>query len=280
MSAEQDEANRKMWRRAAEGWGRRQASLREATAPVSQWLVDAIDPQPGQRVLELAAGPGETGFLAAQRLGPEGRLISTDQSPEMVEVARRRAAELGLDNVDFDVLDAQEMELEPGSVDAILCRWGIMLMGDPDGALRRARAAIRPGGRIAVATWAAPDQNMWMAAPAMALIVRGAMPPPDPGNPSPFAMPEPDALAGRLEGAGFGDVRAETIAFTQSYPSLDAYWDITIDLAAPVAQALATLDAAGGAAVREQVAATLAPFIGPDGSLQASAKAVVASGVV
>lgn len=171
-------------------------------------------------MLELAAGPGETGFLAAQRLGPEGRLISTDQSPEMVEVARRRAAE-----------------------------------------------------------WAAPDQNMWMAAPAMALIARGALPPPDPSNPSPFAMPQPDGLAGRLEGAGFGDVRAETIAFTQSYPSLDAYWDITIDVAAPVAQALATLDAAGGAAVREQVVATLAPFIGPDGSLQASATAVVASGV-
>ena len=67
-----DERQRDLWRRGAQGWGRRQESLREKTAPVSQWLMDAIEPQPGERILEVAAGPGETGFIAARRVGPEG----------------------------------------------------------------------------------------------------------------------------------------------------------------------------------------------------------------
>src|SRR5438270_12214558 len=109
MSVDQQELDRlqrESWRRAAAAWGRRQKVLRERTARVSQWLVESLDPQPGQRLLELAAGPGETGFIAAERVRPGGSLLSTDQSPEMIEVARARAAELELDNVEFAVVDA------------------------------------------------------------------------------------------------------------------------------------------------------------------------------
>src|SRR5690349_21362730 len=178
MEAEKlDQRQRELWRRGAEGWERRQAALRERTAPVSQWLVDAIDPQPGERLLEIAAGPGETGFIAAQRIGPEGQLLCTDQAPEMVEVARRRASELGLTNVDFATIDAQKLELEPGSFDAALCRWGYMLMRDPEEAMRRTRVALRGGGRLALATWDRPDRNLWRAAPVMPLGRRGFIPP-------------------------------------------------------------------------------------------------------
>src|SRR5436305_3991497 len=200
---ERDRRQREMWRRGAQGWGRRQASLRERTAPVSQWLVDAIDPQPGERLLEVAAGPGETGFIAAQRIAPDGRLLSTDQAPDMVEVAQRRAAELGLDNVDFAVIDAQQLELEPASFDAAICRWGYMLMGDPDEALRRTRLALRDGGRLALATWDRPDRNLWLSAPVLALVGHGAMPPPNPADPSPFALPDPTDVERRLRSAGF-----------------------------------------------------------------------------
>jgi ubiquinone/menaquinone biosynthesis C-methylase UbiE len=151
---QRDAQQRESWRRAAEAWERWQEPLGELTAPVSQWLVDAIRPEAGQRVLELAAGPGETGFLAAERIGPDGRLLSTDQSPEMVEVARRRLAKRGLENVDLEVIDAQRLELEPASFDAVICRWGYMLMGDPDEALRRTRTVLRDGGRLALAACA------------------------------------------------------------------------------------------------------------------------------
>jgi ubiquinone/menaquinone biosynthesis C-methylase UbiE len=278
-AGERDEQQRETWRRAAEGWERRQQALRQKSAPVSEWLVNAIDPKPGERVLELAAGPGETGFMVAQRLGPEGRLLCTDQAPEMLEVARRRASELGLTNVDFAVVDAQQLELEHEQFDAAVCRWGYMLMADPDEAMRRTRAALRDGGRLALATWDRPDRNLWLAAPVLALVGQGAMPPPNPADPSPFALPEPTDLERRLDSAGFSDARAERVEFVQQYPSFDEYWAETMDMAAPVAEALAAVSPTKAEAARASTQETLSQFAADDGQLRVPAVAVVATAV-
>lgn len=276
---ELDQRQRELWRRGAQGWERRQASLREKTAPVSQWLVDAIDPKPGERVLEVAAGPGETGFIAARRIAPEGRLLSTDQAPDMVQVAQRRAAELGLTNVDFAVIDAQELELEPGGFDAALCRWGYMLMGDPNEAMRRTRVALRDGGRLAAATWDRPDRNLWLAAPVMALVSQGAIPPPDPADPSPFAIHDPVDLEGRLRSAGFASARTDRVEFSQRYPSFDEYWAESMDCAAPIADLVQQREAADVEAFRSATRDALSQFTTKDGRLEIPASAVVAVAV-
>lgn len=278
-AGELDERQRESWRRAAQGWERRQESLRQRSALVSQWLVDAIDPQPGERVLELAAGPGETGFMIAQRLGPEGRLLCTDQAPQMVEVARRRAAELGLTNVDFAVIDAQQLDLERGAFDAAVCRWGYMLMANPDEAMRRTRQVLRDGARLALATWDRPDRNLWMAAPVIALVGQGAMPPPNPADPSPFALPDPAELERRLRSAGFSEARSDRVEFVQRYPSFEEYWAETMDLATPVAETVAELSPDDVEAARASVRNTLAQFTAPDGQINVPAAAVVAAAV-
>jgi protein-L-isoaspartate O-methyltransferase len=104
------------WEAMAPGWERWRAQLEEALAPVRKWLITELAPRPGETVLELSAGPGDTGFAAAAIVGEQGRLISTDFSPDMVEVARRRGAELGLENVDYRVVDAERIELDADSV--------------------------------------------------------------------------------------------------------------------------------------------------------------------
>ena len=279
MALEADQRQQELWRRGAQGWERRQGAVRQRSAPVSEWLVNAIDPQPGERVLELAAGPGETGFMIAKRLGPEGRLLCTDQAPQMVEVARRRASELGLTNVDFAVIDAQRLELERSAFDAAVCRWGYMLMADPDEAMRRTRLALRDGARLAMATWDRPDRNLWMAAPVLALVGHGAIPPPNPAEPSPFALPDPADLERRLRSAGFSEARSERVEFAHVYPSFDEYWAETMDLAAPVADAVAGLSPAGVEAVRASTRDTLSQFMAPDGQIEAPAAAVVAAAV-
>jgi ubiquinone/menaquinone biosynthesis C-methylase UbiE len=276
---DRDEQQREVWRRAAEGWERRQESLRERTAPVAQWLVDAIDPQPGKRVLELAAGPGETGFMAAARIGSGGRLLCTDQAPEMIEVAKRRCAELGLENVEFAVVDAQQLELDPASFDAVVCRWGYMLMGDPDEALRRTRRVLRDDGRLALATWDRPDRNLWLAAPVIALVGQGAIPPPNPADPSPFALHDREDLERRLRAAGFSEVQTDCVEFIQEYSSFQEYWSETMDLAAPLADAVAGLTPQGVEAVRAQAREALAPFTAEDGRIDAPAASVVALAV-
>jgi SAM-dependent methyltransferase len=276
---QRDREQRELWRRAAQGWERHQESLREATAPVSRWLIHALDPQPGERMIDLAAGPGETGFIAAERIGAEGRLLSTDQSPEMVDVARRRAAELGLQNVDFAVINAQQLELEPANFDAAICRWGYMLMGDPDEALRRTRTILRDGGRLALAAWDRPDRNMWMAAPMIALVGQGVLPPPNPSDPSPFALHDPDDLERRLRAAGFSSVETDHVEFARRYPSFDEYWEETIDLSAPIAAPIEGLSAEGSGAVRTAARDTLAPFTDSEGRIEVPARTVVALAV-
>jgi SAM-dependent methyltransferase len=272
-----DLEQREAWHRAARGWERWQAELREVSAPVADWLVNAIDPKPGQRVLELAAGPGETGFLVAQRLGPDGTLVSTDQSPDMVEVARRRAEELGLTNVEFRVLDGQQIDLDERGFDAVLCRWGYMLMADPDAALRGTHLVLREGGRLALATWDTPDRNLWMAAPVMQLIARGAFPPPEPGAPGPFSMAETAQLEQRMASAGFQQIETGKVEFDHLYPSFDQYWEMNLDLGAPLAAAMAELDETTVAEVREAVRGVLVPFADSDGALRIPASAVVAA---
>ncbi len=276
---DRDEQQRELWRRSARGWERHQESLRQKSQPVSNWLVEAVDPQPGERILELAAGPGETGFMIAQRLGAEGRLLCTDQSPEMIEVARRRASELGLTNVDFAVIDAQQLELGPGEFDAAVCRWGYMLMADPDEAMRRTRSALRDGGRLALATWDRPDRNLWLAAPVLAAVGQGAMPPPNPADPSPFALPDPTDLERRLRSAGFNEVRAERVEFRQTYASFDEYWAEMMDMAAPIADAVAALSPTDGEAVRASTRDTLSQFTAAEGQIDVPAVAVVAAAV-
>jgi ubiquinone/menaquinone biosynthesis C-methylase UbiE len=273
---ELDRAQREVWRRGAAGWARRQRAMREKTAPLTDAMLAALDPQPGERLLELAAGPGDTGLLAAARVAPDGSLLSTDQSPEMIAIARRRAQELGLGNVEFAEVDAQRLELEPGRFDGVLCRFGYMLMADPDEALRRTRRVLRDGGRLVMATWDAPDRNLWMAAPVVQLVTRGAMELPPPGSPSPFAMPDPAALETRLRDAGFSSAHAEKFGFTQTWASLDDYWAETIDLAAPIAAILTGLDDDARAAVRDGAFEMLGPFVADDGSLAVPASTVLA----
>jgi ubiquinone/menaquinone biosynthesis C-methylase UbiE len=104
----------------APGWERQRGRIEQAVAPVREWLIKTLAPRPGDTVLELAAGAGDTGFEAAVIVGERGRLISTDLCPEMVEVARRRGGELGLRNVDHRVIDAERIELDADSVDGVL----------------------------------------------------------------------------------------------------------------------------------------------------------------
>ena len=190
------------WQRMASGWERRRAEIDGVTAPVREWLLRELAPRPGDTVLELAAGPGDTGFSAAALVGDGGRLISTDFSPEMVEVARRRGTELGLRNVEYRALDAEHLDLEDDSVDGVICRFGYMLMADPDAALAETRRVLRPGGRLVLAVWSSPDENPWVSLVGRVLVGRGHMSPPEPGSPGIFSLGSEDRLR------GFSAVRA------------------------------------------------------------------------
>jgi SAM-dependent methyltransferase len=211
------------WQALAPGWERWRGQLKDALTPVREWLIDELAPRPGDTVLELSAGVGDTGFAAAAILGERGRLISSDFSPDMVEFARRRAAELGLRNVDHRVIDAERIELEMDSVDGVLCQSGYMLMAEPVAALSETRRVLRPGGRLALSVWGAPERNPWGAIAGGILVERGHLPPPRPDGPGVFSMGSEQRTRELLERAGFVVVRTAEVPVRFAFSDLDGY---------------------------------------------------------
>jgi len=267
------------WEEAAPGWTRRQAEIRAFGAPVSHWMVQAIEPQPGQRVLELAAGLGETGFLAAELVAPMGGVIVTDQAEGMLDGARARAEALGLSNVEFQTMGAEWINLPVASVDAVLCRWGYMLMADPPAALLETRRVLRPGGRVALAVWDALGRNPWAQVPGTLLVERGLVQPPAAGEgyePGPFALAEPGRVQELLREAGFADVHVEAIAVEQRQPSFADFWETTLDIARGFHDAVLAQPEPQIAEIRAALAERLAPYTGQDGSLTIPGSSLVA----
>jgi SAM-dependent methyltransferase len=244
----------------APGWERRRAFVEEVTAPVRAWLIRELQPRPGATVLELAAGAGDTGFEAAALVGANGRLISSDFAPAMVEVARRRGRELGVGNVDYRVIDAQRIELGAASVDGVVCRYGYMLMVDPAAALAETRRVLRPGGRLALAVWGAPERNPFFAALGMTLVQASHMPPPDPEGPGVFSLASGERVRGLLEGAGFSDPRIEEVPVRFAFEDVGEYVSIAADTAGPIALALRGLSDDERAALAAKLEEVLTPF--------------------
>jgi SAM-dependent methyltransferase len=265
------------WEEAAAGWVRSGELVRAFGAPVSHWMLDAVAPQPGQRVLELAAGLGETGLLAAELVAPVGGVVISDQADAMLAGARERAAELGLANVEFQAINAEWIDLPVASVDAVLCRWGYMLMADPPASLAETRRVLRPGGRLALAVWDSIEHNPWAALPGLELRERGLAPAPEPGAPGPFALGGTERVRELLEQAGFADVRVEALDLHRMHTDFDEFWEVTLDLSRAFHDAVLERPPGEVEEIRAAVRARLARFEARDGSLDIPARTLVAS---
>jgi SAM-dependent methyltransferase len=242
-------------------WERRRAEIEEFAKPFRDWLIRELRPLAGDTILELAAGVGDTGFEAAALVGDDGVLITSDFSSSMLDAARRRGHELGLTNVDYRVIDAQQLDLWDASVDGVLCRFGFMLMPEPAQAFAEARRVLRRGGRLVLAVWGPLEKNPFFSIAAMSLIRRGHIPPPEPPPaPGPFSMASSEHLEGLLRDAGFLQVRTQELAGRFVCANAEDYVGFTADTAGPIELALQRLDPGDRAAIEADVADSLQPF--------------------
>jgi SAM-dependent methyltransferase len=271
------QASRESWDAMSSGWEERREWILDITGSVNDWIIEQVDPQPGQTILDIAAGTGDLGFTAAERVGAGGRVITTDFAPEMVEAARRNGDARGLTNVEYQVMDAERMPLGDDSVDGVVCRWGYMLMADPSAALAETRRVMRDGGTLGFAVWQTPDRNEWASIPVMVLVQRGHMPPPDPGAPGIFSLGNRGRLEEVVTGAGFADPRIEELTFEWRYGANDL-WETLNRLAGPIAAVIKELSAQEQQEVRETIEGTLDKYRqGDDLVVPAACWGIVAS---
>lgn len=264
------------WADSAKGWAANRATLQAAMEPASAWMLEALALAPGQRILELAAGTGDTGLMAAQRIRPDGTLICTDVAEEMLDAARARAHELGLDNVEFKAMDAEWIDLPAADVDGVLCRFGYMLLADPAAALGETRRVLRPGGRVALTAWTGPRDNPWIAVPGEELRRVTGEPAPAPDTPGPLRFGDPAVLDDLLGDAGFLDVRIEQLDLAFAFNDLDTWWDVQLDLGTSLRAGVTALTPAQRDDLREAIDARLADHVAPDGSVRLPARTHVA----
>jgi SAM-dependent methyltransferase len=222
-------------------------------APVAEALVVALAPDSADTVLDLASG---TGDLAEALAGRVARVIATDLSPVMVEAAQRRR----IPGVEHRVMDMQAIDLPDDSVDAVVSRYGYMLVREPARAFSETRRVLRPGGRLAFATWAPAKRNPWATAYGPVLIERGLQEPPNPEEPGQFALGEPERIDGLVRGAGFDAMSVIEVPVTFRADSWDEYRRVVTSLAASLRELLDQLDDEERAAVDEAAKARLEPF--------------------
>jgi SAM-dependent methyltransferase len=263
------------WGAAAEQWAR--AAEKDevgASADAAQWMLRGADLRPGERVLEVAGGAGRVGLQAASEVGPEGSVLCSDFSEEMMKVARERFDRLGVSNIETRALDAQNLDLDAQSFDAVLCRFGYMLMPDPLQALRESARVLRLDGRLVLAVWGGAEKNLWLSNILNAVMTHLSAPPPEPGMPGPFALGDPGRLRSLLDAAGFTDVEIDEIETEQVYESLDGWWEKILSVGGPLKAVLAPLSDVELNAIRDTVLSSGREFVTDDGSVTIPATVV------
>jgi SAM-dependent methyltransferase len=266
---------RSEWRSAAEGW---QRWLHVVEAPDggqrhSAKLVELAELQPGETVLDVGGGYGEPSLTAARVVGPDGRVVCTDISEAMLDVARQRFAEAGVSNVEFVTRDAEELEFDAESFDAILSRATIMFLPDVVGTLRRLRRFLRRGGRLAASVWGpVPTVEFAAAFPVVAQELQ--LPPSAPGRPGAFALSDPERLARLVAEAGFRDVETGTVSVVFATESAEAFTDFIRDVAPQLTTMLASKPQDVQARVWSKVTETYRRFEDGDGRVRTTNQSI------
>jgi SAM-dependent methyltransferase len=265
------------WTAVAPAWDASVDYVDSHSTRATTALLDAVAVRSGDRVLELAAGPGSLGPALSASAGPAGRVVLSDLAPGMVEAAGRRCA--GLGNVEVAVLDASAIDRPDGAFDVVVCRMGLMFTPDPAVALAEVHRVLRAGGRFAGLTWAGIERNPWMTCVGMAAMLNGLVaggPPVGPGGI--FSLGDPVELEALAKGAGLVDVRVDEIPDTFRSESIEAHVDRVSSLAGPLAAAFAAATDEQLAGVRRSAGQLAADHTGPDGALALPSLALLVTG--
>jgi SAM-dependent methyltransferase len=256
---------RRQWEDAAEAWHRWGPTLEDWLGAATDRMLALAGVGPGSRVLDVAAGAGGQTLAAARRVGPTGRVLATDISPAILAYAAKAATEAGLTNVETRELDGEHLDHPESSVDAVICRLGLIYFPDQQAALAGMRHALRPDGRAAAVVYSTADRNGFFSVPVGIIRRRAQLPPPAPGQPGPFSLGAPGVAEQAFADAGFRDITVHTVDAPVRLPSAAECVRFEQESFGALHQMLASVSAAEQAAAWAEIAEELGRFDGPDG---------------
>jgi len=260
------EAARAQWDAAAEGWDAQSPALHAWLSGPTRTMLEMAGIEPGDCVLDLAAGAGEQTLALAARLGPRGRIVATDLSPALVERLRRGVLHAGFPAIEARVADAQMPLPEVNVFDAAICRLGLMLMPEPAQCLSATRSALKPGGRFSAMVFAGPQENPCIRILMATALRHAGLGPRDPFAPGGLlSLGGPAHLDHLFLAAGFGEVSTLRLDAPFRLPSVDGYIAFLRAAAAPVMAMLSRLAPAAQEAAWQDMREQLAVFQGPEG---------------
>lgn len=226
---------RQIWDNAAAGWQAWWETIERGAQSVSDKIVELAEIKPGDKVLDIATGIGEPAVTAARRVKPNGRIVATDISPQMLAIARARAKMLGLDGVmEFKEGDAEMLDFPKSSFNAVLSRWGLMFLPNLAGALAGIKQLLVPDGRLSAAVWSVPSKVPLLDLAFSTVRKQINAPAPPPGTPGPFALADAESLKRSFSQAGFQDIKVEILQITFGFDSPESYTRLHQQVTAPL----------------------------------------------
>jgi SAM-dependent methyltransferase len=258
------------WSSQAREFYARHDVIERQWGPLSDALLELARVAPGDRVLDLACGVGDPALAAARRVGPTGTVIATDIAPDMVAFAAQRAAAEGLRNVEAHEMDAEAIDLPDASVDAVICRLGLMFLPELDRALAGVHRVLVPGGRFAAAIpWRPADQPIpRLVGAILDALALPPMPPAEPGRPGIFSLADASYVCAALQRAALAEIRIQPYTLTFDYRSSDEWLEFLLALNVPLRQYLADVTEQRLQEVRRETAAATEPWVQDDGHVR------------
>ena len=256
------------WSSVASAWEKDEPRTAAAVgARAEAWLLEHAALEPGTHLLDVAAGTGRTSVAAYPSVMPGGRVLVSDFAEGMVDGARRRAQNERIPDMEFAVLDAQDLDLPDASFDVAICGFGLMLMPDPVEAASEIRRVLRPGGRLVSVVWAEEAANPCLAIAFRALMDELSAPDPPPGTPGPFALGDEARLRDTLRDGGFADALVERVELVEPHESFEAWWSTIETSAGPMVALLKALTDEQRDGVRGRARDGVSPYQTESGSL-------------
>jgi len=256
---------KKTWNQSSPGWKKWDTLTMDFLKPVGEEIIRKLTPQGNDYVLDIATGTGEPGLTIAAMLD-NGKVIMTDLSEGMLEVARENAAQRGIQNIETIVCDVSELPFQDNTFDVISCRMGFMFFPDMLMAASEMIRVLKPGGRIAASVWNGPDKNLWFTT-AMSSVNRNmTLPPPSPGAPGMFRCAEENLMVDLFSKAGFKNISQKNIEGKLNCGTANVYWSFASEVIGPVVNSLSTADDTVKQKIKDEIYTTINDTY-PDGNV-------------